>query len=66
MLVLDFYFFIRKLYKHIETETAKKKKNKSRTNWVWNNETDLFKLWQQIETDKVYYWKTHEILFKKK
>ena len=44
MLVLDFYFFIRKLYKHIETETAKKKKNKSRTNWVWNNETDLFKV----------------------
>ena len=43
-----------------------KKKNKSRTNWAWNNEAGLFMLSQQIETDKVYHRKAHEILFKKK
>ena len=38
----------------------------SRINRVWNNETDLIILSQQIETDKACHRKVHEILFKKK
>ena len=48
-------------YKHSETETAQK-----RTNWVWNNETGLFMLSQQIETDTVYHIKSPENCFQKK
>ena len=39
----------KKFYKHRERLNLLKKEFKSRTNWVWNNETDLFMLSQQIE-----------------
>ena len=57
------FLYKNKLCKYSETETALKKKNKSRTNWVWNNETKLFMLSQPIEINKVYHQKA---LFRKK
>ena len=57
---LDFDFCIKKW------NCLKKKNNKSRTNLVWNNETELYLLSQQIGTNKVDHRKVHKILFKKK
>ena len=60
------WFLYKKNFHNHRDWNCLKKKSKSRTNWVWNNETDLFMLLQQIETYKVYNEKAHEILFKKK
>ena len=43
-----------------------KKEEQVKNKLSMEDEAELFRLSQKIEADKVYHWKAHKILFKKK